>query len=155
MQLSEILERDDIKIISKKTNISENSLEALIKNEFCYLKKVQCMGFISIIEREYKADLSALRSAAEQFYANHYEDCGVALNVSENIPTAEESASSSKKFPLILVLLIALGVAFWFFKDKIDTQKIKDMLPFQMIQKSTTIDKSLMIGNSSEDNATK
>ena len=54
MQLNELLENNDIKDISKKTKISESALEAIFANEFCYLKRAQCMGFISIIEREYK-----------------------------------------------------------------------------------------------------
>jgi hypothetical protein len=126
MQLNELLEQEDIKTISKRTNISESSLEALFANEFCYLKRVQCMGFISIIEREYKIDLSSFRASAEQFYANNYEDCSVALGMIDE----PKSSHTTSKVPLVLVVIVLLGVASWYFFNKFDAQQIKGMLPF-------------------------
>jgi len=60
MQLNEILEENTIKGISQKTKISENNLENLLAANFAALKKIKTLGFISILEREYKADLSVL-----------------------------------------------------------------------------------------------
>jgi hypothetical protein len=126
MQLNELLEQEDIKSISQKTNIPENSLKAIFANEFCYLKRVQCMGFISIIEREYKADLSSLRAIAEQFYANNYEDCSVVLGMIDE----PKSSHTTSKVPLVLVVIVLLGVASWYFFNKFDAQQIKGVLPF-------------------------
>jgi len=126
MQLNELLENSDIKAIAKKTNISESALEAIFANEFCYLKRVQCMGFLSIIEREYKADLNSLRAAAEQFYANNYEDCSVALAMVDE-PKANKESSS---LLVVLTVLALFVVASWYFVNKFDAQQIKTMLPF-------------------------
>jgi cytoskeletal protein RodZ len=146
MQLNELLENNDIKDISKKTNISESALEAIFANEFCYLKRVQCMGFISIIEREYRADLSSLRVSAEQFYANNYEDCSVALAMVDEPKSHKESS----KLPLVLLVLVLLVIASWYFINKFDTQHIRTMLPFNeklsaMFSDDSNISQSLSI----------
>ena len=125
MHLSEILEKYSIEDISKKTNISEYSLEKLFAGEFCYLKKVQCMGFISIVEREYKADLSSLKDSAKQFYAQNYEDCSVTMGMPIDEPVKERS-----KLPMVLLVLLLLGGASWYFITKFDKEKFKQMLPF-------------------------
>jgi cytoskeletal protein RodZ len=146
MQLNELLENSDIKAIAKKTNISESALEAIFANEFCYLKRVQCMGFLSIIEREYKADLNSLRAAAEQFYANNYEDCSVALAMVDEPKSHKESS----RLPLVLLVLVLLAIASWYFINKFDTQQIKTMLPFNeklgaMFSDDSNITQSLSI----------
>jgi len=70
MQLSEILEENSIRSISKKTNISEQNLERLLASNFANLKKVKTLGFISIIEREYSTDLTAMKEEALGYYAD-------------------------------------------------------------------------------------
>jgi len=146
MQLNELLENSDIKAIAKKTKISESALEAIFANEFCYLKRVQYMGFLSIIEREYKADLNSLRAAAEQFYANNYEDCSVALAMVDEPKSHKESS----KLLLVLLVLVLLAIASWYFINKFDTQHIKTMLPFNeklsaMFSDDSNISQSLSI----------
>ncbi|HIQ28154.1 MAG TPA: hypothetical protein EYH42_06605, partial [Sulfurovum sp.] len=64
MQLNEILEENSVKAISQKTNISEQNIEALIEDNFSALTKAKALGFISIIERDYHADLKDVREKA-------------------------------------------------------------------------------------------
>jgi hypothetical protein len=125
MHLSEILEKYTIDEISKRTNITEHSLDMLLKGEFCYLKKVQCMGFLSILEREYKADLGALRDSAKAFYASNDEDCHVTMGMPIDQPKTERS-----KLPIILIIIMLLVGASWYFINKFDKEKFKSMLPF-------------------------
>jgi len=125
MHLNEILDKYTIEEISQKTNISEHNLEKLFAGEFCYLKKVQCMGFISIIEREYKADLDSLKDSAKQFYEQNYENCGVTMGMPIDQPEKESS-----KLPMILLVLLLLAGASWYFITKFDKDKFKQMLPF-------------------------
>ena len=68
MQLNEILEENTIKSISQKTKISEENLENLLAANFDALKKIKALGFISILEREYNTDLSALKANQNCFY---------------------------------------------------------------------------------------
>ena len=114
MQLSEILEENSIKSISKKTNISEQNLEYLLASNFAVLKKVKTLGFISIIEREYKADLTAMKEEALEYYAEGSEDNSITIGM----PVVEEKKGTSKLF--ILIILGILGYASWYFFTQFD-----------------------------------
>ncbi len=124
MQLNEILEENSAKSISKKTNISEENLEALFAGEFDRLKKVKTMGFISIIEREYHANLSALKKQAVEYYETHLEDEGVVLDV----PVIEAKKGKSAFFMFSIFILV--GIASWYFITQFDQKKLRGWLPF-------------------------
>ncbi|SFZ99051.1 membrane protein [hydrothermal vent metagenome] len=124
MQLNEILETNTISVISKKTNISEINISALADEDFSSISRVKTIGFISIIEREYDADLSALKESALKYYENHDEVQGISLSV----PIAEKKKGRSKFFYLIVIGLIMY--ALWFSFMNFDKEKFSNMLPF-------------------------
>jgi len=124
MQLNEILEENSVKAISKKTNISEDNIEALLASDFDRLKKVKTLGFISILEREYKADLSALKEQALSHYAEYNDEESIALG----LPVMEEKKGKSKLFLLFVFLL--LGYASWYFFTQFDKKQLSGLLPF-------------------------
>ena len=124
MQLNDILEENSVKAISQKTKISEDNLEHLFNRNFDALKKVKTLGFISIIEREYHADLSALRKEAKEYYEDVREDQSVTLGR----PIIEEKKGKSKF--LILLVLALLGYATWYFFTQFDKRSLSTMIPF-------------------------
>ena len=124
MQLNEILEENTIKGISQKTKISEDNLENLFAANFDALKKIKTLGFISILEREYKADLSALREEALAYYSEHIEDH--AFSVGE--PMEEDKKEKSKLF--LVVVLVLLGYASWYFFTQFDKKHLSGLIPF-------------------------
>ncbi len=124
MQLNEILEENSTKAISKKTNISESNIELLLAKEFDRLKRVKTFGFISILEREYKVDLSALKQEAEEYYAQYHQKESVTLG----LPMQEEKKGKSKLF--LLIVLGLLGYASWYFFTQFDQKQLMGMLPF-------------------------
>jgi cytoskeletal protein RodZ len=124
MQLNEILEENSVKAISKRTNISEDNIEALLASNFDSLKKVKTLGFISILEREYKADLSALKEQALSHYAEAKDEESIALG----LPVMEEKKGRSKLFILFVFLL--LGYASWYFFTQFDKKQLSGLLPF-------------------------
>jgi hypothetical protein len=124
MQLNDILEENSIKAISQKTKISEENLENLFAKKFEDLKKIKTFGFISIIEREYNADLSTLRKEANEYYGQIHEDQSIALG----LPTIGEKRGKSK-FLLFLVLGL-LGYASWYFMTQFDKKHLSELIPF-------------------------
>ncbi len=124
MQLNEILEENTVKAISTKTNIAENNIDALVAADFEKLKRVKAMGFISIIEREYHAELSALREQALEYYNSHDEDEKVTLG----LPISEERKGKSKWFMTLVLFLIIYAI--WYAFDNFDKEKLNAMLPF-------------------------
>jgi len=133
MQLNEILEENSVKAISKRTNISEDNIEALLAGNFDFLKKVKTLGFISILEREYKADLSALKEQALSHYAASNDEESIALG----LPLEEEKKGKSKLFLLLVFLL--LGYATWYFFTQFDKKQLTGLLPFSEEEASQII----------------
>ena len=135
MQLNEILEENTIKGISQKTKISEDNLENLLAANFDALKKIKTLGFISILEREYKADLSTLREEALAYYSEHIED--QAFSVGE--PMEEDKKGKSKLF--LVVVLALLAYASWYFFTQFDKKHLSGLIPFmdeKMIETNET-----------------
>lgn len=124
MQLNEILEENTIRGISQKTKISEDNLENLLASNFDALKKIKTLGFISIIEREYKADLSTLREEALAHYSNEKGEHGFTVV----LPVDEEKKGTSKLF--IFVVLALLGYASWYFFTQFDKKHLSELIPF-------------------------
>jgi len=124
MQLNDILEENTVKAISTKTNIAENNIDALVAADFEKIKRVKAMGFISILEREYNADLSALREQALEYYNAH----NVEERVTLGMPMPEEKKGRSKWFMILVLLLIVYAI--WYAFDNFDKEKLNAMLPF-------------------------
>jgi len=133
MQLNEILEENTIKGISQTTKISEDNLENLLAANFDALKKIKTLGFISILEREYKADLSALREEALAYYSEHIEN--QAFSVGE--PMEEEKKGKSKLF--LVVVLALLVYASWYFFTQFDKKHLSGLIPFMDEQMVETV----------------
>ena len=130
MQLNDLIEEQSVKAISNKTNISEENIERLIQRNFEGLNRVKALGFISILEREYHADLGKLREEAVEYYAQH--DDGREVMFSR--PEIEEKRSKSKLVPLMILALLAF--ASWYFFTQFDRKHLVAYLPFGEHNKS-------------------
>ena len=124
MQLNDILEEHSLKNISKKTNISEDNIEYLLERKFEKLERVKAMGFISIIEREFKANLATLRNEAQDYYAEHDNaDRGIVVTGK----LIEEKRGKSKW--LFFIVLILLAYASWYFVTQYDKSHLNTLQP--------------------------
>jgi len=125
MHLNDILEKSSIKEMTLKTMISEENVEYLVAMEFNKLKKVKTLGFISILEREYDIDLSAMRDEALEYYLNNRE--GRNYYVNKTIDT-EEKKGKSKLF--LFILLAGFIYASWYFFTQFDKKHLHELIPF-------------------------
>jgi len=126
MQLNELLEKYTIKEISYHSKISENNLEKILAKEFETLKKVQTLGFISILEREYKVELSELHTEAMHYYSQFSPHRSNKASLSS--AQKYEKQEKSRGFSLIIILL--LGYASWYFFTQFDKRHLSELLPF-------------------------
>jgi hypothetical protein len=111
MQLNEIIEENTLPTISRRTRISVENLQALIDRDWSRLQKVQALGFISILEREYHIDLSDLKEECRAYYAEHASEHQEAEPL---IVTPVEKESSGIFFKTVVVLLLlALAYGAW------------------------------------------
>ncbi|MBD3788961.1 MAG: hypothetical protein IE885_01125 [Campylobacterales bacterium] len=125
MQLNEILEENTLKAISKKTNISQDNLEALFAGDFSHLQKTKAFGFLSILEREYHTDVSKLREQATEYYAQHKEEEGRMIVHLSEVPS---KPSKSKWFLFAVAALFIY--ASWYFFTQFDKAHLTGILPF-------------------------
>ncbi|MEJ2497201.1 MAG: hypothetical protein P8Y43_06975 [Sulfurovaceae bacterium] len=79
MNLENVLEENSTESISKKTNISADNLKRLFERDFSAFKKVQALGFISILERDYGLDLSALKQECKDYFIDDEEDVTISV----------------------------------------------------------------------------
>jgi hypothetical protein len=100
MVLNELIEKYSLNVVSKHTRIASEYLMALLERDCAKLKRVQAMGFISIIEREYGIDLSSLRKECQDYFEakTHNESLGVedAAEISIFAATEDEKPSPSR-----------------------------------------------------------
>ena len=129
MQLNDILEENSIKAISDRTKIPEENLEYLIGLEFDTLTRVKALGFISILEREYNADLSALREQAVEYYGQSRPEHLFPIGQ----PIIDEHGSKPKGLIIFIILLLVFSS--WYFFTQFDKKNLNDLIPFMGEQK--------------------
>lgn len=111
MLFNEIVERDGIEDVASKTNISTVNLGYLIDENFERLNRVKALGFLLILEREYKEiDVAALRDRIKTYYDEHRPVDEKVVMVGKD--SVEESGFSFFKLFIILALLVA-GIYFY------------------------------------------
>ena len=115
MQLNEIIEENSIATISKRTRISVENIEKLVRRDFSDMKRVKALGFISILEREFGIELDTLKKECQEyFFSSPEEEFDVKLVV-----TVPESGDheSGRWISRLLVLLVLFGIGYgaWYF----------------------------------------
>jgi len=137
MQLNEIIEENSVKLISQRTNISESNIEALIEGDFSRLKRVKTLGFISIVEREFKADLSDLKEQALEYYKNNKEESSVTVG----LPLPEEKKGISLWVRFFIIGLILFII--WFFFTQFDKTQLSKYMPFTVEEINKIVPKDI------------
>ena len=95
-----VFEKYSIEEINKRTKISPISLRYIKNKEFSKLPRVKFIGFIRIIENEFKVDLSDL--------IKEYEEATEHIKKDDEI-TFEQSQKNSNFLILIAIILIIIG----------------------------------------------
>jgi len=123
MQLNEIFEENTLESISQRTRIPMEVLEQLYARQFDVFRKVQALGFISILEREYRADLSDFRQECLEAFGDDTETESLSAvkgdardNASRKPLVTHVSGKEKRSFPkgiLILAITAVLLYGAW------------------------------------------
>jgi hypothetical protein len=115
MQLNELIEEYSMPTISRQTRLSVENLEHLVAREWDKLPKVQALGFISILEREYRINLSGLRKECKEYYdGQSYESDDISFIVAADTSASEMPAKRSFYKIGGTALLLAAGYLAWY-----------------------------------------
>lgn len=121
----EQLQQIGIERIVEKTHISHRNVEALLQRRFKNIPRVQFMGFVSILEREFACNLDDLRADYQAYFD---ANCSVEEQV-ELFINADKAPPS--KFPaifaVVLILVGAIVLLNYFSKsDSVQQPEIND-----------------------------
>ncbi len=107
MQLNELIEQEGIEKVAIKTTISQDNLNYLINENFEKLSRVKALGFLLILEREYKElEVSELRENIKLFFENNHPDYDNLIVVSRSSSTHKSGEFSFFKWFVILGILV-------------------------------------------------
>lgn len=86
------LQQIGIKEISKQTRISNSRLKDIFEHNFSNFRRVHLVGFLQILEREYKLDLSSILKAYDDFHENG----GIQVSYGHNDNNTESKQTPTK-----------------------------------------------------------
>jgi cytoskeletal protein RodZ len=110
MNADEFFEKHSIEEINKKTRISPISLRFIKNREFDKLPRVKFIGFVRLIEKRYKVDLSELIEEYENYF--NQNDNNKQKEKKETELEKKEEIKEKKSYLWILVLILFILSAF-------------------------------------------
>jgi len=110
--LDNIIEKYGLDAVSKKTRISKKNLEKLLKKEFSSFSKPMALGFISILEREYKYDFSDMKEDIVKWF----EENGTANKNNVVFPPPEDERN--RHWIAIIPLIAVMIFGFYLYQNE-------------------------------------
>jgi hypothetical protein len=119
MQLNELIEHEGIENVSNKTTISQDNLKYMMAENFEKLSRVKALGFLVILEREYKElELEDYRERVKSFFEENKPDHDNVIVISE---TAISNGGGVSFFKWFVLLAILLGAWYLYSEGKLDS----------------------------------
>lgn len=127
----EKLRKIGVKEIAKQTKISTSRIQDILDKQFEHTQRVHLVGFLQILEREYKLDLSAVLKAYDEYHNTHItteEPAEKSVQVQDlsldtqkqrydAIDERKKQASSKQKFYLTLVSVAIVIFAYLIYQN--------------------------------------
>jgi len=129
MLFNEIIDTHGIEGVASKTNISTINLGYLVEESFERLNRVKALGFLLILEREYKEiDVTEIRERVKTYYDEHKPLDEKVVMVARS--SVEEGGFSF--FKLFIILALLGGGYYLYTEGKLDSliQNIEDKKDF-------------------------
>lgn len=115
--------------IHERTHISRDKVELVLTKSYGEVGRVQFMGYISILEREYGIDLNDIKEEYTEFSQNH----APLLAPKQSVILQSVSNSKPKWVMAGIVLILILMGAGYFLQGKMSTE------PHEEVMKLTTL----------------
>lgn len=133
-----VLEKIGLQEVCRKTHIEVKQLEYMINNQYEKLNKINTLGFVKILSREYKLDLTDWLEGFYDYWAEHKSEDDAHK---EKIFIRAKSDRSSKRgaWLFLLIFLIAgLFGVFSIFKGDLNSDMIMSLLDKTKIETNQT-----------------
>jgi hypothetical protein len=110
--------------IHERTHISRDKVELVMSKSYSQIGRVQFMGYISILEREYDIDLSDIKEEYSEFCRNNSD-----LLVPKKSVILQSTSNSKPKWVMAgMVLIIILMVGGYFLQGKMSTEPSEEVM---------------------------
>jgi hypothetical protein len=106
--------------ISEDTHIPIGHIQAILHENFEGLTRLQFLGFISILERDFKVDLSDLRARGLTYFDEHTEQEPLSA---ESVLVTQPKVRNYTPFYIIIVLIIFIIALYYTIKMPDNTNK--------------------------------
>lgn len=119
MLFNELIEQEGLETVVSKTNISSENLNRLLNEEFDQLNRVKALGFLLILEREYKdIDVNELRQRIKLYYEDHApSDDKVVM-----VPARSTTGGGGFSFFKLFIIATILGGGYYLYtQGKLDS----------------------------------
>lgn len=103
--------------IHETTHITKKYIDAILNEDFEGMHKVQFLGFVSILEREYSVDLTQLKDKASHYFDEHKKD----HNSEEDVKVFAQSKKINLT-PVYIGLAAVIFISFLFFNKFFENQ---------------------------------
>jgi len=94
--------------IHEDTHIPKEHTRGLVNATFTNMNKIQFLGFISILEREYSLDLGSLKKKGLEYFEDNAQEFTIAQKVFVAVP---KKKSFAKYYILTAIIIFALVIA--------------------------------------------
>jgi hypothetical protein len=134
--------------IHEQTHISRDKVELLMNKAYEKIGRVQFMGYISILEREYGIDLSSIKEEYNEFYNNNIQ----ILPPKPSVILQAQSSSKPKWILAGIMAIIALMVGGYWLQAKLSNAPQEDVL--NLTTSAVEVAEEVAETNLSEENET-
>jgi hypothetical protein len=110
--------------IHERTHISRDKLELFLTKSYAEIGRVQFMGFMSILEREYGIDLHDIKEEYTEFYRNHQGK----LPTTPSVILQATSNSRPKLLIAGVALIVMLLVGGYIFQNKMSSEPHEEVM---------------------------
>lgn len=104
-----------IKEVAKQTHIEAEYLEYMCDRDFAKLSKLNTLGYVKILQREYGWDLGDFVGEYLEYQDGHKNDGNEPFYISPKIHFYTKNSSFGGGWLLIIIVVALLGVIIWIF----------------------------------------
>ena len=124
--------------IHKDTHISKEYVQAIIHGSFDGMSSVQLNGFISILEKEYRVDLSELKREAARYFVEEVHD---SANPSKIFVTSQREKNNTQMYVWVgvIVFLAVLYYSFGYVSSESSVEQETDNSLVENVQEIVPI----------------
>ena len=128
--------------IHEDTHIALRHVQSMLYESFEGMQKIQFLGFVSILEREYKVDLDELKEHANEFFATQND---VVIEQRATYGDKEDSKKSDLKKVVFALVLVGVAVGVFMFKPFLQTESLTKIDAQEEIQESAEQNNSFLV----------